>query len=188
MSMGTAPAGSCNEDWNIAVQPSSLSDGVLQRYQQIENDALGWSVTLVDFASDQRGDLTDLAAVLHRVDAWREGESDANLVITQMSDDVGYSNIDRKPAGQTVRTESGQYTLWAGRLTDRTCPGSQSGTGSAGAADSATVEFGDLPSVRAMAGDEVRLDLGFDTEFKSYDDGCCCKLQAESRDDPVFIL
>ena len=116
MSMGTAPAGSCNEDWNIAVQPSSLSDGVLQRYQQTENDALGWSVTLVDFASDQRGDLTDLTAVLHRVDAWREGESDANLVITQMSDDVGYSNIDRKPAGQTVRTESGQYTPTGGRI------------------------------------------------------------------------
>ena len=28
MSMGTAPAGSCNEDWNIAVQPSSLSGAV----------------------------------------------------------------------------------------------------------------------------------------------------------------
>lgn len=170
MSMGTAPAGSCNEDWSIAVQPSSLSDGVLQRYQQIENDALGWSVTLVDFASDQRGDSTDLAAVLHRVDAWRDGENGANPVITQMSDDEDHSNIDRKTAGQTVRTESGQYTLWAGRLTDRTCPGSQSGPGSAGAADSATVEFGDLPSVRSMAGDEVRLNLGFDTEFKSYDD------------------
>ena len=37
-------------------------------------------------------------------------------------------------------------------MTDRTRPVSQSGTGSAGAADSATVEFGDLPSVRAMAG------------------------------------
>lgn len=89
MSMGTAPAGSYNEDWNIAVQPSSLSDGVLQRYQQIENDALGWSVTLVDFASDQRGDLTDLAAVLHRVDAWREGESDANLVMVLLQTSGG---------------------------------------------------------------------------------------------------
>ena len=78
-----------NEDWNIAVQPSSLSDGVLQRYQQIENDALGWSVTLVDFASDQRGDLTDLAAVLHRVDAWREGESDANLVMVLLQTSGG---------------------------------------------------------------------------------------------------
>lgn len=156
--------------WNIEISPSSVSPEIRERYAQIEDDAVGWSARLVDFQLDQRGDSTDVAAVLHRVDAWREGENGSNLIIKQMNDDEDHSNSDPKYAGQTIRTKSGQYTLWARRLTDRTCPGSQSGTGAVDAPDSATVQFGNLPSVRAMAGDEVRLVLGFDTEYKSYDD------------------
>lgn len=156
--------------WNIEITPDSVSPEIRERYQQIENDAVGWSVRLVDFQLDQRGNSTDIAAVLHRVDAWREGEDDANLIIKQSFDDEDHSNIDPKSAGQTIRTKSGQYTLWARRLTDRTCPGSQSVTGAAVAVDSATAQFGDLPSVRAMAGDEIRLVIGYDTEYVSFDD------------------
>ncbi len=156
--------------WNIEIAPSSVSPEIRERYQQIENDAVGWSTRLVDFQLDQRRDSTDVAAVLHRVDAWREGENGANLSIKQLFDAEDHSNIDPKSAGQTIRTKSGHYTLWARRLTDRTRPGSQSGTGAADASDSATVQFGNLPSVRAMAGDEVRLVLGYDTEYVSFDD------------------
>lgn len=156
--------------WNIEISPSSVSPEIRERYAQIENDAVGWSVRLVDFQLDQRGNSTDVAAVLHRFDAWREGENGSNPIITQMSDDEGYSKIDPKTAGQSIRTRSGQNTLWQGRLAWPEGP-SQSVTGSTGtAADSSTVDFGSLPSVRAMGSSEGRLVIGYDTEFVSYDD------------------
>ena len=156
--------------WNIEISPSSVSQEIRKRYQQIESDAVGWSVRLVDFQLDQRGNSTDVAAVLHRFDAWREGENDSNPVITQMSDDEGHSKIDPKTAGQSIRTRSGQNTLWAGRLAWPEGPSQSGNVSTDTAADSSTVDFGSLPSVRAMGSSEVRLVVGCDTEFVSYDD------------------
>lgn len=170
MQRKTAPANH-NEDWSIEVCMTSAPAPVSKRYQEIREDAVGWSVRLVDFQSDQRGDSTDVAAVMHRVNAWREGENGPDFDINQMNDVTGHSNIGHKTAVQTIRTESGQYTLWAGRLAWPEGP-SQSvvGADDADASDDLeAVDFGSLPSVRAMGEDQVRLVIGYDTEYVSYD-------------------
>lgn len=170
MQRETAPTAGNDESWNIDVSVSTVSPEIRDRYQQIERDAVGWSVRLVDFQSDQRGKSTDLAAVLHRVDAWRVDENDPDLIIKQMNDDEDHSNIEGKTAGQTVRTRSGQNIL---RGCSLAWPDGQVQTGAGStdvAGDAVGVDFGSLPSVRAMGTDERRLVVGFDTEFVSYDD------------------
>lgn len=164
-----APAATKSESRNIEIPISSVSDDIALRYTQIENDAEGWTARLVDFQVDQRGNSTDLAAVLHRVNAWHEGENDSDFGIKQMNDATDHSNNDHKPAGQTARTRSGHYPLRDCRLA---WPDGQvqSGTGSDDVADdSATVDFGSLPSVRAMGSGERRLVVGYDSEYVSPD-------------------
>lgn len=165
MQKQTAPTAANSESWSIDTSVDNVPQKVRERYQQIENDAVGWSTRLVDFQSDQRGNSTDLAAVLHRVDAWREGENDSDFGIKQMNDATDYSNIDPKTAGQTIRTKSGQNILRGCRLA---WPDGQAQSDTDIGA--ATVDFGSLPSVRAMGSGEARLVIGCDTEFVSYDD------------------
>lgn len=124
MQKQTAPTAANSESWSIDTSVDNVPQKVRERYQQIENDAVGWSTRLVDFQSDQRGNSTDLAAVLHRVDAWREGENDSDFGIKQMNDATDYSNIDPKTAGQTIRTKSGQNILRGCRLSLAGWPGS----------------------------------------------------------------
>lgn len=173
MQRKTAPTAADSESWNIDISALTVPRRIRVRYRQIEKDAVGWSPRLVDFQSDRRGDSTDVAAVLHRVNAWCEGgnmaSNGASNDINQMNDATDHSNIGHKTAVQTIRTKSGQNTLWAGRLAWPEVPG-QSVAGADSEADDDAVDFGSLPSVRAMGDDEVRLVIGYDTEFVSYDD------------------
>lgn len=167
MQKGTAPTAVNRESWSVDASVVNVSPEIRERYEQIENDAVGWDTRLVDFQSDQRGKLTDLAVVLHRVNAWRVDENDPDLIIKQMNDDEDHSNIEGKTAGQTIRTRSGQNIL---RGCSLTWPDGQvqNGTGSTDVADDFTsVDFGSLASVRAMGSGEKRLVIGFDTEFVS---------------------
>lgn len=170
MQKGTAPTAVNSKSWNIEISATTVPREIRERYQQIENDAVGWDTRLVDFQLDQRGNSTDLAVVLHRVDAWRKGKNAANLIIKQILDDEDHSNIDHKTAGQSIRTRSSQYTLWAGRMAWLEKPSHYVNVSTDMAVDSATVDFGSLPSVRSMGSDELRLVVGFDTEYVSYDD------------------
>lgn len=155
--------GQANTDWGIEIDATSVSPEIRERYFSIVENAPGWHATLVDFNTDPRRQTTIPAAVL-----WRS----ASRVDTTQSDicpETGatdHSNIGTVSAGQTIRTKSGQNTLWEDRLAGRisgqpTCP----------SAAPAGVEFGSLPTVKSMGTEEVRIVIGFDTEFTTEADG-----------------
>lgn len=167
---GKSPAAANNGGWSIDTSVSSVSPTIAQRYAQIENDAEGWSVRLVNFASDQRGDRSDLAVVLHRENGWFDFAKRLNHGTKLKNDAIYHSNIHHISACQTIRTQSGQNTLWAGRLAWPERPG-QSETGAADSDAVPVVDFGSLPSVLAMGTGKTHLVLGYDTEYNVAVDG-----------------
>src|SRR5699024_8443387 len=138
MDIEKAPTGVNSKSFNIELPLKSVSEEIQKRYSQIEKDSDGWSTRLVDFALDQRTQTTDIAAVLHRVNHWSEGSNDPYSNIKQIFGVEKVTGNGSISAGQGVNSKSSQYTLWAGRMTDRM--GSHSGD----------VDFGSLPSVQAM--------------------------------------
>lgn len=153
MDIEKAPTGVNSKSFNIELPLKSVSKEIQKRYSQIEKDSDGWSCRLVDFALDQRTQTTDIAAVLHRVNHWSEGSNGPYSNIKQIFGVEKVTGNGPISAGQGVNSKSSQYTLWAGRMTDRM--GSHSGD----------VDFGSLSSVQAMGTGRTNLVVGFDTEY-----------------------